>query len=79
MASRLASAKEVGELERQSRQIDQSIIDLSGDLEAAKLIEQGKRQAWWPLIFLICHCRCYCSANCSGNSHSAPFKNFAST
>lgn len=32
----LASAKEAGELERQSRQLDRSILDLSGDLEAAK-------------------------------------------
>jgi ATP-dependent exoDNAse (exonuclease V) alpha subunit len=35
-AERLARAKAAGELERQSRQIDRSIIDLSGDLEAAK-------------------------------------------
>ncbi len=35
-AERLARAKEAGDLERQSRQIDCSIIDLSGDLEAAK-------------------------------------------
>lgn len=33
---RLAKAKELGELERQSRQIDRSVIDLSGDLQAAK-------------------------------------------
>ena len=35
-ANRLARAKEAGELERQSRQLDRSIIDLSGDLSAAK-------------------------------------------
>ena len=33
---RLAKAKELGELERQSREIDRSVIDLSGDLQAAK-------------------------------------------
>ena len=33
---RLTKAKEAGELERQSRQLDRSIIDLSGDLSAAK-------------------------------------------
>ncbi len=36
VAARLARAKEMAELERQSRQIDQSILDLSGDLESAK-------------------------------------------
>lgn len=36
IADRLARAKEAGELERQVRQIDRSILDLSGDLEAAK-------------------------------------------
>lgn len=35
-ADRLTRAKEAGELERQSRQFDRSIIDLSGDLSAAK-------------------------------------------
>ncbi len=36
-ADRLARAKELGELERQqSRQVDHSILDLSGDLAAAK-------------------------------------------
>lgn len=33
---RLTKAKAAGELERQSRQLDRSIIDLSGDLSAAK-------------------------------------------
>ena len=33
---RLAKAKELGDLERQSREIDRSVIDLSGDLQAAK-------------------------------------------
>lgn len=36
VAERLARAQAAGELERASRQIDRSIIDLSGDLEAAK-------------------------------------------
>ena len=36
VADRLARAKEAGELERQGRQIDRGILDLSGDLEAAK-------------------------------------------
>ena len=36
VADRLARAKEAGELERQSRQSDRLILDLSGDLEAAK-------------------------------------------
>ena len=36
VAERLARAQAVGELERASRQIDRSILDLSGDLEAAK-------------------------------------------
>lgn len=48
-AERLARAQAAGELERASRQIDRSIIDLSGDLEAAKAerlqAEQAKRQA----------------------------------
>ena len=35
-AERLARAKAAGELERASRQIERSILDLSGDLEAAK-------------------------------------------
>lgn len=36
IADRLTRAKEAGELERQGRQIDRGILDLSGDLEAAK-------------------------------------------
>lgn len=36
VADRLARAKEAGELERQGRQIDRGILDLSGDLEAAR-------------------------------------------
>jgi ATP-dependent exoDNAse (exonuclease V) alpha subunit len=36
VSDRLARAKEAGELERQGRQIDRGILDLSGDLEAAK-------------------------------------------
>jgi ATP-dependent exoDNAse (exonuclease V) alpha subunit len=36
VADRLARAKEAGELERQGRQIDRGMLDLSGDLEAAK-------------------------------------------
>ena len=36
VAERLARAHAAGELERASRQIDRSILDLSGDLEAAK-------------------------------------------
>jgi len=36
VAERLARAQAAGELERASRQIDRSILDLSGDLEAAK-------------------------------------------
>ncbi len=35
-AERLARAQAAGDLERASRQIDRSILDLSGDLEAAK-------------------------------------------
>ena len=35
-ADRLARAREAGELERQGRQIDRGILDLSGDLEAAR-------------------------------------------
>ena len=34
--ARLMRAKELGELERQSRKLDASILDLSGDLKAAK-------------------------------------------
>lgn len=36
VADRLNRAKEAGDLERQGRQIDRGILDLSGDLEAAK-------------------------------------------
>ena len=36
IADRLARAKEAGELERQAKEVERSIIDLSGDLEAAK-------------------------------------------
>ncbi|MDW8319609.1 MAG: MobQ family relaxase [Anaerolineae bacterium] len=36
IADRLTRAREAGELERQGRQIDRGILDLSGDLEAAK-------------------------------------------
>ena len=36
VADRLTRAKEAGELERQGRQIDRGILDLSGDLEAAR-------------------------------------------
>ena len=36
VADRLARAKEAGELERQGKALDRSILDLSGDLEAAK-------------------------------------------
>ncbi len=42
-AERLARAKELGELERQSSQIDRSILDLSGDLTAA-IQERDQRQ-----------------------------------
>lgn len=35
-AERLANAREAGELERQGKATDQTILDLSGDLEAAK-------------------------------------------
>lgn len=35
-AERLARAREAGELERQGKEVERSIIDLSGDLEAAK-------------------------------------------
>lgn len=49
VAKRLSRAKEAGELERASRQIDRSIIDLSGDLEAAKAerlqVEQERQRA----------------------------------
>ena len=44
VADRLARAKEAGELERQSRQIDRSILDLSGDLKAA-LAERDRQSA----------------------------------
>jgi len=36
VAERLARAKEAGQLERQRQALARSIIDLSGDLEAAK-------------------------------------------
>jgi hypothetical protein len=42
-AERLARAREAGELERQKKEADRSIIDLSGDLEAAKR-ERAERQ-----------------------------------
>ena len=42
-AERLARAREAGELERQRKEADRSIIDLSGDLEAAKR-ERAERQ-----------------------------------
>jgi ATP-dependent exoDNAse (exonuclease V) alpha subunit len=45
IAERLARAKEAGELERQSRQIDRGILDLSGDLEAAKADRSHQQQA----------------------------------
>jgi len=45
-SDRLAKAKEAGELERQSRQIDRSILDLSGDLKAA--IAERERQQVMP-------------------------------
>jgi hypothetical protein len=41
-SDRLAKAKEAGELERQSRQIDRSILDLSGDLKAA-IVERDRK------------------------------------
>ena len=40
---RLQRAREAGELERQGKEAERSIIDLSGDLEAAKL-ERSERQ-----------------------------------
>jgi len=43
-AERLARAKVAGELERQSREADRSILDLSGDLHAAKA-ERDRQQA----------------------------------
>lgn len=43
-AERLARAQALGELERQAREIDRSILDLSGDLEAA-LAERDRLQA----------------------------------
>lgn len=43
-SERLAKAKEAGELERQSRQIDRSILDLSGDLKAA-IAERDRQPA----------------------------------
>ncbi|NML19169.1 MobA/MobL family protein [Azohydromonas sp. G-1-1-14] len=60
VAERLTQAKEAGELERQARAVDRSILDLSGDLKAAlqerereqrqeqerrQSIEEAKRQA----------------------------------
>lgn len=42
-AERLARAREAGELERQGEEADRSIIDLSGDLEAAKR-ERAERE-----------------------------------
>ncbi|MFJ1259010.1 MobQ family relaxase [Cupriavidus sp. CuC1] len=52
-AERLARAKLSGDLERQSRQLERSILDLSGDLAAAKAecnrrVEAGKQQARPP-------------------------------
>jgi hypothetical protein len=46
-AERLARAREAGELERQGKEVERSIIDLSGDLEAAKRerAAQQERQA----------------------------------
>lgn len=44
IAERLAQAKETGDLERQSRQLDRSILDLSGDLKAA-LAERDRQPA----------------------------------
>ena len=41
---RLARAKEVGQLERESKAIDRSIIDLSGDLTAAKAERDRERE-----------------------------------
>jgi len=43
-AERLAHAKAAGELERQSREAERSILDLSGDLSAAKA-ERDRQQA----------------------------------
>ena len=42
---RLAHAREAGELERQAKEADHSIIDLSGDLEAAKRDQEQGQQA----------------------------------
>lgn len=42
-AERLARAKAVGELERQGRKADRSILDLSGDLNAAKAERDRQR------------------------------------
>lgn len=42
-AERLARAKAVGELERQGREADRSILDLSGDLNAAKAERDRQR------------------------------------
>jgi hypothetical protein len=42
-AERLARAKAAGELERQSRQADRSILDLSGDLNAARAERDRQR------------------------------------
>ena len=44
IAERLAQAKEAGDLERQGRQLDRSILDLSGDLKAA-LAERDRQPA----------------------------------
>jgi ATP-dependent exoDNAse (exonuclease V) alpha subunit len=42
-SDRLAKAKESGELERESRQLDRSIFDLSGDLKSA-IAERDRKQ-----------------------------------
>lgn len=45
VTERLTQAKEAGELERQARAVDRSILDLSGDLRAAlQERERGQRQ-----------------------------------
>jgi ATP-dependent exoDNAse (exonuclease V) alpha subunit len=43
-AERLLKAKEAGELERQDQQLGRSILDLSGDITAAK-VERARQQA----------------------------------
>jgi len=48
-AERLARAKEAGELERQAHQADRSILDLSGDLQAAKA-DRDRRAAVAPAV-----------------------------